>query len=81
MSRGGDRDFIEMTFRTVKVFGEDGKVNLEALDELVELAMRDGRVDGEEKAVLRKVLDRVESHTLSKELAAKVETLRKRFGL
>jgi tellurite resistance protein len=81
MSRGGDRDFIEMTFRTVKVFRADGKVDLEALDELVEIALRDGHIDAEERAVMSAVLDRIDAKTLSRELATKVAELRERFGL
>jgi hypothetical protein len=81
MSRGGDRDFLEMTFRTVRVFRDDGKVDLGALDELVEIALRDGRIDSDERAVMRAVLDRIDAKTLSRELAARVAELRERFNL
>jgi hypothetical protein len=81
MSRGGDRDFLEMTFRTVKVFGADGKVDVKALNELVDIALRDGRIDSDERAVMSAVLDRIDAKTLSRELAARVADLRDRFDL
>lgn len=81
MSRGGDRDFLEMTFRTVRVFRADGRVDVEALDELVEIALRDGRIDSDERAVMSTVLDRIDAKTLSRELAERVAELRERFNL
>jgi hypothetical protein len=73
-------DYIEMSHRAVRVFADDGKLDVEELEELVKMAMRDGVFDDEEKHVIRTVLDQLSFDDLSKELILKIEELEQKYN-
>ena len=39
------RDYLEIAFRSIECFTNDGKLRVDELDKLVEIALRDGVVD------------------------------------
>ncbi|MEE4245815.1 MAG: hypothetical protein V2I33_10405 [Kangiellaceae bacterium] len=69
-----------MSHRAVRVFADDGKLDVEELEELVKMAMRDGVFDDEEKHVIRTVLDQLSFDDLSKELILKIEELEQKYN-
>ena len=81
MSRGGDRDFVKMSFRAVEVVDDQGRVDLDAFDKLVELALRDGIFDDAERRVLRTVISMVDPDGISPELKERIDKLREQHGI
>lgn len=71
------RDYLEMTFRSINAFANDGTLDAEELGELVEIALRDGHIDANEKRVLENVLSRLNDEDLNDELSESVEELKK----
>ena len=39
------RDYLEMTFRSINCFSNDGKMDVAELDSIVAIALKDGEVD------------------------------------
>lgn len=60
---------------------EAGEVTAEGLDGLMAVAMRDGVVDEDEKAVLREVIARLDEAELDHEVLARLDAIRDQFGV
>ncbi|MZR61538.1 hypothetical protein [Alcanivorax sp. DP30] len=75
------RDYLEMTFRSINCFSDDGKLDVNELDSLVEIAMRDGAIDDNEKRVLRNIIDRLTDAELTDDMQARVQGLQEQHGI
>jgi len=69
------RDYLEMTFRSIDVFADDGKLDANELGELISIAMRDGKIDDNERRVLGAILDRVRPEEIDEALRNKIVEL------
>jgi hypothetical protein len=75
------RDYLEMTFRSIECFSNDGKLDADELMSIANIALRDGQVDENEKRVLKNIVDRLNPAELSDELQEKISGLTKLFDL
>jgi hypothetical protein len=71
----------QMTLEWVKSVANDGKLDADELDRIVDIAMRDGFVDEEEKMVLINVITNLDSTDFDLGLWDKVEQLIRKFAL
>jgi hypothetical protein len=75
------RDFLEMAFRSIQCFSNDGVLNADELKKIVAIALRDGVLDDNEKRVLRSIIAKLTPADLDGELSRSVAELRSRFKL
>ncbi len=75
------RDYLEMAFRSIECFSNDGKLCVDELDKLVNIALRDGVVDENEKRVLRNIFSRLTPAELTPEMLLRIEQLRATHGV
>ncbi|GLS27896.1 hypothetical protein [Marinibactrum halimedae] len=75
------RDYLEITFRSINCFADDGKLDVKELDSLVCIALRDGVVDENEKRVLRNIIERLSPQELTIEMQAKITELKEQFDI
>ena len=68
-------DSSEMIFRTIKCFSNDGRLDVNELDQIVKIALADGVVDNEEKKVLKNIIYNLTSKDLTLEMWNRVEQL------
>ncbi|TQV75015.1 hypothetical protein FLL45_08725 [Aliikangiella marina] len=71
-----NRDYLELTYRSINCFADDGKLDVNELESLVEIALKDGVIDDNEKRVLRNIIDRLTDEELTSEMVAKIHQLR-----
>jgi hypothetical protein len=74
------RDYLEMTFRSISCFANDGKLLVDELQEIVDIALRDGVVDDNEKRVLKSIIDKLDAMELTGEMFEKIQQLRCAHG-
>ncbi len=74
-------DSKDMLFRSFECFSNDGILDLEELESILDIAMRDGQVDEVEKEVLKNIIYNLTSADLSPELWDRVELLVKQYNL
>ncbi len=74
-------DSTEMIFRSVQCFSNDGKLDVNELDQIVEIALRDGVVDEEERKVLKDIIFNLTSNNLTGDMWKRVERLVKHYKL
>ena len=75
------RDYLEMAFRSIQCFSDDGKLNVHELDQLIGIALRDGIVDDNEKRVLGKILSRLNPSELDQEMQDKISQIKTMYAL
>lgn len=70
------RDYLEMTFHSMNCFANDGKLDVHELTQIINIALKDGVFDDNEKRVLANIIGRLNADELSGELLEKVEEVR-----
>lgn len=65
----------------VESFKNEGKLKVAELDQILDLAMADDKMDKDEKKALMNILFTLTSADLTPELWARVEQVVRRFGL
>jgi tellurite resistance protein len=74
-------DVSEMMSRAIESFSNDGRLDVNELDQIVKIALADGVVDDEEKKVLKSIIYNLTSKDLTPELWTRVEELVARYNL
>ncbi len=69
-------DYLELAYRSIQCFANDGKLVVSELDQLITIALRDGVMDEDEKRILRSILSRLKLVDLTPEMKARIDQLR-----
>ena len=72
---------IEIAFSSIKVFLDDAQLDLNELNFLLGLAMRDQVVDEDEKRVLGNIFKRAEMGRLAPLVQQRINEARRRHGI
>lgn len=56
------RDYLEMSFRSIECFTNDGKLDASELAKILAIAERDGELDQNEIRVLTSIIKRIKPH-------------------
>jgi hypothetical protein len=75
------RDYLEMSYRSIQCFSNDGKLLVSELDDIVSIALKDGVVDDNEKRVLGSIIKKLVPSELTPEMVGRIAQLRQQFGL
>lgn len=75
------RDYLEMAFRSIQCFADDGKLLVHELESLVDIARRDGHVDANEKRILTGIIARLNPAELTSAMNDKIASLRAELQL
>lgn len=73
------RDYLEMTFHSINCFANDGTLDVKELKQILNIALKDGVVDDNEKRVLANIIGRLNVAELEGELLAKVEEIKSTY--
>ncbi len=74
-------DSSAMIFRAIKCFSNDGRLDVNELDQIVKIALADGVVDDEERQVLKNIIYNLTSKDLTPEMWNRVEQLVANYDL
>lgn len=74
------RDYLEMSFRSIDCFTNDGKLLPAELQSIVDIALRDGVVDANEKRVLASIISKLTPAELTPQMQVKVAEVKKLLG-
>lgn len=74
-----NRDYLEMTFHSINCFADDGTLDVNELNQILAIALKDGIVDDNEKRVLTNIIGRLNESELEGELLSKVEEVKAEF--
>ncbi len=74
------KDYIEMAFRSIECFSNDGKLNTKALDDVIRIAERDGVIDQNEIRVLQKNISKIKPEEVDSRVRQKLDHLAKKIN-
>lgn len=72
------RDYLEMSFRSIECFTNDGKLDAAELGKILEIAEKDGEIDQNEMRVLRKIIAQIKPEEVDDAMRVKLEEIRKK---
>jgi hypothetical protein len=79
-SMNESRDYLELSFRSIECFSNDGKLNAEELGKLIEIAEKDGEIDRNEIRVLTNIISKIRPDEIDEEMQMKLVELSKNLG-
>ncbi|MFT7559468.1 MAG: hypothetical protein ACI93R_001379 [Flavobacteriales bacterium] len=69
------RDYLEMTFRSIECFSNDGILDAVELGTILDIAERDGEIDGNEIRVLRNIISRIKPSEVDDAMKLKLQQI------
>jgi hypothetical protein len=69
------RDYLELTFRSINCFADDGRIDADELKKLYAIAEKDGVVDDNEKRVLKNIISRVKESEMDTALQETINAI------
>ncbi|MEM9552737.1 MAG: hypothetical protein AAGC60_00640 [Acidobacteriota bacterium] len=73
--------YIELAYSSIRIFADDGTVDMAELNFLLGLALKDGRIDDDERRVLGKIFDQAAKTDLSMAVRARIREVRKKHSI
>jgi hypothetical protein len=75
------RDYLEMTYRSIQCFADDGELLPDELKKLLEIAKRDGAIDANERRVLLLIIGRLKPEELTDDMRETLAVVRQQVAL
>ncbi len=72
------KDYLEMSFRSIECFSNDGKLDATELGKILSIAEKDGVIDHNEIRVLRNIISKVKPEEVDDEMKAKLEEIHRK---
>lgn len=72
---------LEIAAASVRVFANDGTLDMRELDHLLSVALRDGSVNEDERRVLGNVLGRLNEHEVTPAVWKRIREVREQYGI
>jgi hypothetical protein len=76
----GSRDYLELSFESIRCFTDDGRLDAGELARLVAIAERDGEFDANEIRVLHNIVSRIRPHEVDAAMRAQLAELARKIG-
>ena len=76
-----DNSSIELAYASLALFADDGELDMEELNTLLDIALRDGIISDKEKDVLRGAFNRLTEPDVTAEVWARIQDLRQQHGI
>lgn len=67
---------LQLALASVPVFSNDGRLDLQELEQLLAIALADHKLDDDEKRVLANILDRAEADGVEDDVASRIRQIR-----
>ncbi len=80
-SGSGESSYLELAYSSIKIFADDGTVDMGELSFLLGLALKDGEIDEDEKRVLRRIFQHAEKTKLSLAVRARIREARRKHSI
>ncbi len=80
-SNDGDHSHIEMAFRTINCFANDGSISLAELEEILDIATKDRVVDEDEKRILSNIFSKLTDAELQGPLKIRVDEIKTKYNI
>ncbi len=73
--------YIELAYSSIPVFANDGTIDMEELNFLMGIALRDDKIDADEKRVLRNIFGQVKESTVTPKVWERIQAVREKYSI
>ena len=74
------RDYLEMSFRSIECFSNDGKLDAAELGKILAIAEKDGEIDHNEIRVLRKIILQIKPEEVDEAMKARLMEIHQKIN-
>lgn len=74
------KDHIQMALKSIEGFANGGKLNAKELEEIIQIAERDGVIDQDEIRVLRSIISRIDPSEVDEAMRNKLAEILQKVG-
>lgn len=74
-------DYLELAYSSIGVFSDDGKLDLGELNFLLGIALRDNKIDDDEKRVLGNIFKQVSESEVSSEVWQRIQSVKQKYSI
>ncbi|MFG0380113.1 hypothetical protein ACF8C6_04015 [Pseudomonas sp. zbq_18] len=74
------RDYLELSFRSIQCFANDGRLDVHELGALLDIAERDGVIDDNEIRVLKNIVARIKPEEIDQAMQDKMAQVMQKIG-
>ncbi len=72
---------IELAYSSIPVFVDDGTLDMEELNFLLGIALKDGEIDDDEKRVLRNIFKQLTEQDVTPKVWMRINEIKKKYDL
>jgi hypothetical protein len=76
-----NNDHLEIAYTSMALFQNDGKLDEDEFNQLLDIALKDGNVNDDEKRVLNSILDRLKDDEITKSFESRIKEVKEKYGL
>ena len=73
-------DHIELAYSSIRVFADDGTIDMEELNFLMGIALKDNEIDDNEKRVLNNIFSQVTEDKVNSKVWARMQSIREKYN-
>lgn len=73
--------YIELAYSSIPVFANDGTIDMEELNFLMGIALRDQKIDEDEKRVLNSIFSKVKEADVTPKVWERIQAIRKKHNI
>jgi len=73
--------FVELAYSSIPVFADDGTLDLEELHFLLGIALKDGKIDDDEKRVLGNIFNQVGERDVTDKVWKRITEVKKKYDI
>ncbi len=73
------RDYLEMSFRSIECFSNDGKLDAVELGKILDIADKDGVIDHNEIRVLTRIIEKITPAEMDEAMQAKIDEIMRKI--
>ena len=73
--------FVELAYSSIPVFADDGTLDLEELNFLLGIALKDGKIDDDEKRVLGNIFNHLGQQDVTEKVWKRMADVKKKYGI
>lgn len=74
------RDYLEMSFRSINCFTDDGKIDASELGKIMDIAERDGNIDNNEIRVLKSIISKIKPEEMDDAMQKKLKEIHEKIN-
>ena len=78
---GNTSSSVELAYSSIPVFADDGTLDLEELNFLMGIALKDGKIDDDEKRVLRNIFSQIDKKDVTEKVWKRITEIKDKYGI